>query len=147
VVDTSDVTADCGDVGVEVGIPTNAGPGAVAYVELGHNCDEGDASTALRALKDWDCDLRRAFREHRPMFYAHATANRRIGGRQDQGFQPNRLTSPEFQESELPSTNARKMLMRMRDIFCFIRGCLDAAGPEVDARIHGVRVGNYGSDR
>jgi len=58
------------------GIPANAG--AVAGVELGHSCDEGagDASAALSAPKDGDCDLRRAFGDDRPMFCAHATADR-----------------------------------------------------------------------
>jgi len=70
VIDTGDVTADRADVEVIAGIPAYAG--AVASVEVGRTCNEGDAS----APKDWDCDPRRPFRGHRLMFCAHVAVDR-----------------------------------------------------------------------
>jgi len=53
------------------GIPAYAG--AVASVEVGRTCNEGDAS----APKDWDRGgLRRPFRGHRLMFCAHVAVDR-----------------------------------------------------------------------
>jgi len=50
-VETGDATADRANIGVIAGIPAYAG--AVAGVELGRTCDEGAASAALSAPKDW----------------------------------------------------------------------------------------------